>query len=74
VNRDYKTLTVKLSPRAHAGLTAWCGEHGVSITSAIEVLGELVGDGGLDGLSESTLVEQARRVDAGRRSRRNSGT
>ena len=69
-SRQYKPLTVKLSPRAHGGIADWCRQHGVSVTATIEALGELLHGGGLEGVSDAHLVERARRVDAERRSRR----
>ena len=70
VSKQYKPLTVKLSPRAHAGLTGWCRQHGVSVTGTIEAVGELLHGGGLEGVSEAELIDSARRVDGERRSRR----
>lgn len=66
MNRDTRGLSVKLSLEAHKGWKSWSRIRGVSVTSLMEAIGQVMPG---DDLNEERIVGRAREIDADRRSR-----
>lgn len=66
-----RNLHVRVTDESFDGWTAFANRHGVSLAALVEAMGVQLGET-LDPESEPgwKMVEQARRIDAERRSRR----